>query len=82
MNKFNTDSNKNLLFQILEKSKIELDKLHNQEIIRNTFLDIANLSNYTSMSLMDLNKKFIKTVVEKNKKFNSDFLMSRDERLK
>jgi hypothetical protein len=81
MNSFQSDKNKKLLFQILEKSNIEFDKSHVKEIVKGSFNKISNLSTYTNASLIQLNKKFIKLVLDENKKFNNNFLMSKDERI-
>ena len=81
MSNFQSDENKKLLLGILEKSKVELGKEHVQEIVKTSFNEISNLSTYTNASLIQLNKKFIKMVLNKNKKFNNNFLMSRDERI-
>ena len=81
MNSFQSDKNKKLLFQILEKSNIEFDKSHVKEIVKSSFNIISNLSTYTNASLIQLNKKFIKLVLDENKKFNNNFLMSKDERI-
>ena len=81
MNSFQSDKNKKLLFQILEKSNIEFDKPYVKEIVKSSFNKISKISTYTNTSLIQLNKKFIKLVLDENKNFNNNFLMPRDERI-
>ena len=81
MSSFQSDKNKKLLLQILEKSNMSLDKEHVKEIVKDSFNEISKLSKYTNASLIQLNKNFIKMVSDENKKFNNNFLMSRDERI-
>ena len=80
MKSFNSESNKNLLFNLLKKSKIDIYDKYNKEIIQTSFNYVNKTFPNTNISLLDLNKIFIKNVI-KHKKSNK-FLISKDDRLK
>lgn len=82
MDSFNSEKNKKLLFNLLSKSKINIDDSYNIEIIKNSFININKTYINSKISLLQLNKKFIKTVIDSKKNLNNNFLMSRDDRLK
>ncbi len=82
MDNFNSKKNKNLLFNLLTKSKIDIYNSLNKEIIQTSFNFVTTKFSNKNISLLDLNKIFIKTVIESKKQQNDNFLMSKDDRLK
>jgi len=82
MDSFNSDKNKKLLFNLLAKSKINIDDSYSIEIIKNSFIHINKTYRNSNISLLQLNKKFIKKVIDSKKNLNTNFLMSKDDRLK
>ena len=82
MDSFNSDKNKKLLFNLLTKSKINIDDSYSIEIIKNSFIHINKTYRNSNISLLQLNKNFIKKVIDSKKNLNTNFLMSKDDRLK
>jgi len=82
MNSFNSENNKKLLYKLLSKSKININDSYSVDIIKNSFNHININYSDTFLSLLELNKKFIKTVIENKKKMNKNFLTTFDDRLK
>lgn len=87
MNAFNSENNQKMLFSILTDSKINLFDPNIKKIVQETFKNILkgpgpplNI-NPNSISLMSLNKLFIKLVMEKKEKFykNPNFYKNKDE---
>ena len=82
---FGSDENQKMLFSILEESHITLDDDDTMECIETVYnaLIEAIMENTRNISLMEINKKFIKEVIHKTKQiYNNDFYKNKKERRK
>jgi len=82
---FGSDENQKMLFSILEESHITLDDEDTMKCIENVYnaLVEAIMENTRNISLMEINKKFIKEVIHKTKQiYNHDFYKNKNERRK
>ena len=82
---FGSDENQKMLFSILEESKIALDDEDIMNCIENVYnaLNEAILTNTKHITLMEVNKKFIKEVIHQTKMYyNNNFYQNKIERRK
>ena len=82
---FGSDENQKMLFSILEESNIALDDEDIMNCIENVYngLNEAILTNTKHITLMEINKKFIKEVIHQTKMYyNNNFYQNKIERRK
>jgi len=81
---FGSDENQKMLFSILEESKIALDDEDIMICIENVYngLNEAILTNTKHITLMEINKKFIKEVIHQTKMHYNNFYQNKIERRK
>jgi hypothetical protein len=80
---FGSDENQKMLFSILEESHISLDNEDTMECIENVYNSLieAIMKSTKEISLMEINKTFIKEVIHKTKKiYNNNFYKNKIER--
>ena len=82
---FGSDENQKMLFSILEESCITLDNENTMDCIENVYNTLTNaiMENTKNISLMEINKKFIKEVIHQTKQhYCNDFYKNKIERRK
>jgi hypothetical protein len=80
---FGSDDNQKMLFSILEESTVQLDDKDIMELIEEVYNSIIEniLENTKSLSIMEINKLFIKHTTNKvNEYYNMNFYKNKNER--